>query len=263
MAAVTKTVTPSTIHEFRATLSSQPPSPPQHSGVGPGRGNHGKAIDRLTADNDRLRRELRAEKAAREEADERLRSSKAIIDSLRSREDNLNQNSSSNQFLLERRDRKIAELKEQHTAEITRRQSAEQRARDATALLDSTLAEAKKSVAQAQEHAAREQANASTYKDGFTRLRGHVNTTEKAQRTQNKQHLERLSKAVTNITALESVCDNQRRELERSEESVEAMKQTLNRYKKQNAAMDRLQQEMEEVRDRMHWVMRLQQSREE
>jgi len=262
MAAVTKTVTPSTIHEFRATLSSQPPSPPHQSGVGPGRGNHGKAIDRLTADNDRLRRELRAEKAAREEADERLRSSKTIIESLRSREDNLNQNSSSNQFLLERRDRKIAELKEQLAAEVARRESAEQRTRDATALLDSTLAEAKRNIARAQEHAMREQASATAYKDGFTRLRSHVDGIEKAQRTQNKQHIERLSKADTNIQALESVCDNQRRELERSEESVEAMKQTLSMYKKQNAAMDKLQHEMEEVRDRMQWVMRLQQSRD-
>ncbi|KAF1989689.1 hypothetical protein K402DRAFT_390655 [Aulographum hederae CBS 113979] len=250
------------ISSFRATLTSQPPTPPHPSEPAP-EGRSGRAIQKLTADNDRLRRDLNHEKAAREESARELAASKAIIESLRSQLSNLTHDRDTNQLLVDRKERRIADMRTSLTTETGRREQAERKAREMATLLDNTVSNANKEVAEAKELAKFEQSNSVSLRDGLQSMKDHVAAVRREFTALQKKQEQRLAKVQRDMSALENVCELKGQEAEKTSDTVASMKQLLEDYKKRDAATDKINTEMQETVDKMKWVIALHTARQQ
>ncbi|KAI9677900.1 MAG: hypothetical protein M1829_002397 [Trizodia sp. TS-e1964] len=88
-------------------------------------GKSGRVIERLMAENDRLRRELKLETLRREEEQKRGETTRSRIDSLQQQNDNLVHQANMDKATLLRRERKAEELKADLEAEVEKRKLVE------------------------------------------------------------------------------------------------------------------------------------------
>ena len=248
------------ISNFRATLGSNSPPPPRYGTqvtpdpVPTARStSSSKIIERLTAENDRLRRELRAERAAKEEAEVNLRTSKNLISSLQSQTSNLEHVHGSDQLLAERKDRRIAQLKESLETEASRRTVAEEKSREMGEKLGETTATAHKEVSEAQAVAKRADAAYETLKESYHQvqdeihgLRKRVTDVQEANRGADER-LERIS----------IVGDERDKHQAAAERSNAALRRRLDEYQARDERMAKLEAEMEEAIRSMRWVVKL------
>jgi hypothetical protein len=106
-------------------------------------------IDKITSENDRLRRELKAEKLAREEEAKRVSAARSKAEDSRADFQHLQVLADTNARAIERKDRKLDELKAMVDQEVNRRKVAEQRADQALKMLGDTRSETQKQLAEA------------------------------------------------------------------------------------------------------------------
>lgn len=96
-----------------------------------GLGKSGKVIERLMAECDRLKRDLRSEVAKREELQRSASTHKERLEALRAENDRLSNAKTMDDNMIKRRDRKIEELKAEIVIERQKRDSLESRAQEA------------------------------------------------------------------------------------------------------------------------------------
>lgn len=249
------------ISNFTATLSTSSPPPSQRYGMQPVPENavsarstsSSKVIERLTADNDRLRRELRAERLAKEEAEENLRTQKNLFASLQSQTSNLEHVHGSDQLLAERKDRRIAQLKESLESEVSRRTTAEDKSKEMGEKLGETTATAHKEVSEAQAMAKREEMAYDTLKksyhslqDEMYGLRKRVKDVQEANRGMNER-MERIS----------IVGDERDKHQAAAERANAILRKRLDEYQARDERMAKLEAEMEEAVRSMRWVVKI------
>ncbi|KAF2636214.1 hypothetical protein P280DRAFT_160508 [Massarina eburnea CBS 473.64] len=128
-------------------------------------------IDKITSENEKLKRELTAEKFAREDDIKRVAAARTLAEETRAEQQRLQVDSDANKRTLERKDRKMKELEERLEAEVIRRKQAEQRAEDALKVLGDTQSDTSRKVALAHEQRLMAETNLNSAKEGYERLK--------------------------------------------------------------------------------------------
>ncbi|KAF2847564.1 hypothetical protein T440DRAFT_470864 [Plenodomus tracheiphilus IPT5] len=234
-------------------------------------------IDKITSENDRLRRELHAEKLLREDESKRVSAARSAAEDSRAEFQHLQVLADTNGRAIERKDRKLEELKTTLEAEVKRRRSAEQRAEEALKMLGDTRSETQRQLSQAYEMKGMAETYLETAREGFRRI---VEGYEKKVRSINeelnelrRQRLEDADKIKRQAVVVEQLHHEMGRSAraegklgdlmkaykEEHRKDIEALLQEAERMRnalpdKEREAED-LVQSLVQVRDKMRWVV--------
>lgn len=190
-------------------------------------------IDKITQENEKLRRELRAERLAREDEAKRVSAAKTKAEDSRAEHQQLQVLADVNARAIERKDRKIEELKAALDAENRRREAADRRAEEALKMLGDTRSETQRQLASAYELRLRAEANADSIKTGYSRKYDTFEKQIKAlQQEVQKLRKERMDDA-DKYRRQAIVSDQLRHETARALRTEGAMKNMLGEYKKE------------------------------
>lgn len=253
------------------------PNPHSNPQSTPSNSKTSQYIDKITSENDRLRRELRAEKLAREDEATRISAAKSKAEDSRAELQHLQVLSETNARAIERKDRKLEEMKATLDMEIHRRKVAEQRAEEALKLLGDTRSETQRQLSAAYEMKHMADTQLETARDGFKRMTEgyekkikHISESMKELRKQRLEDADRIKRQAV-------VSDQLHHEMSRTTRAEGALIDMMGTYKKEHRKdMDHLIQEaqrikmvlptkerqadqlihsMEETRDKMKWVI--------
>ncbi|KAF9699756.1 hypothetical protein EKO04_002671 [Ascochyta lentis] len=242
-------------------------------------------IDKITSENDRLRRELRAEKLAREDEATRISAAKSKAEDSRAELQHLQVLAETNARAIERKDRKLDEMKATLDAEIHRRKVAEQRAEEALKMLGDTRSETQRQLATAYEMKHMADTQLETARDGFKRMtEGYEKKIKHISESMNELRKQRLQDA-DKIKRQAVVSDQLHHEMSRTTRTEGALTDMMGAYRKEHRiemdhlvqeaqrlkmalpakerAADQLVHSMEETRDKMRWVITQQQRQQE
>lgn len=235
-------------------------------------GKSGRVIERLMAENDRLKKELELHLLRSQELERSLQTMRPQLEVLRTENDNLNHANSMDEAVLARRDRKIEQLKEEVAAERKRREATEALSRRYERQNDDLQEKARREVQQAQEEAKHATTHATILEQSHKQLS-----------TEYRQRADRFRKEVVELQTqrqsdnakfarLEVVGEQMACELERARKlqgeyaerweeyqtATEAWKESLGSVAEQeNERTRKLSQDMETVTNKMKWVMNL------
>ncbi|PSK42149.1 hypothetical protein B9Z65_4063 [Elsinoe australis] len=118
-----------------------------------GLGKSGRVIERLMAENDRLRREIKAEITKREELGRAVSTAKPKLEKLEAENARLVNIKGMDDGIIRRRERKIEEMRVELEVERKKREEAERRANDAERERDETAEVGRKELAMVREEA--------------------------------------------------------------------------------------------------------------
>lgn len=242
-------------------------------------------IDKITSENDRLRRELHAEKLLREEESKRVSAARGAAEDSRAELQHLQVLADTNARAIERKDRKLDELRASLEAEVKRRRSAEQRAEEALKMLGDTRSETQRQLSQAYEMKGMAETYLDTARDGFKRIvdgyerkvraiNDEVNELRRV-RLQDADKIKRQAVVVEQLhhemsrtcraeAKLNNLMQTYRLEHGRELDTLVREAQTMRRAlpaKEQEA--QKLVQQMEQTRDKMKWVVTQQERQQE
>lgn len=268
--AVDTNVTPDPLATTSPWHRSNPHAPPQNSKTS-------QYIDKITSENERLRRELRAEKLAREDEAKRVSAARTRAEDSRAEHQHLQVLVDANTRAIERKDRKIDDLKAALETEARRRKLSEQRAEEALKMLGDTRSETQRQLAQAYELKNCAETNADAARDGFRRItEGYEKKFKIVNEELNKMRKKALEDA-DKIKRQDIISDQLQHEMSRTLRTEDRMIDMMGRYKAEHRKeMDELVKEaermraalpdkekeasdlvesMKDTRDKMKWVM--------
>ncbi|KAF1959159.1 hypothetical protein CC80DRAFT_490132 [Byssothecium circinans] len=234
-------------------------------------------IDKITAENEKLKRELRAEKLAREDDSQRVAAARTRAEDTERELQRLTYENATNSRALERKDRKLKELEARVEAEAQRRRQAEQRSEEALRMLSDTRSNTQRQLAQAYEEKIMAETNLSVAKDGFKRnkegydrkfvrfntdIKGLSRRIDESE-DQIKRHVvvtDALTKETPRHKALENRLEDalgeykreHRKEVDALVKEAERMRSTSQKKDLEN---EKLARELKETLDKMKWVM--------
>ncbi|PVH99502.1 hypothetical protein DM02DRAFT_615016 [Periconia macrospinosa] len=234
-------------------------------------------IDKITSENERLKRELRAEKLAREDETKRLSAARSKSEESRAEHQSLQILVDTNSRALERKERKLEEMTAQLEAETKRRKMAEQRAEEALKMLGDTRSETQRQLAAAYEQKHLAETNSQTAREGYKRMTdGYEKRMLRIKEELNQLRQERIEDA-DNIRRHAIVSDQLQHELVRHQRNENKLIDALDQYKREHrrevdALMEEAQRassslpekekeaeailkELRETLDKMKWVM--------
>jgi hypothetical protein len=238
-------------------------------------------IDKITSENDRLRRELRAEKLAREDEATRVIAARSAAEDSRAELQHLQVLADTNARAIERKDRKLDELKATLEAEAKRRRIAEQRAEEALKMLGDTRSETQRQLSTAYEMRHMSDTNLETAREGFKRMtEGYEKKIKHISESMNELRKQRVEDA-DKIKRQAIISDQLHHEMSRTTRTESSLTDMMGAYKKEHRkeldslleqaqtlrqALPQKEQEAEklvesmiEVRDKMRWVITQQQ----
>lgn len=266
------------------TNASSPRSPgsPWIGGTGLGTaalGKSGRVIEKMMAENDKLRREIKTEIMKREELLRTVNTQKPKLEALQADNTRLTNIKVIDDNMLERRDRKIEELKAELEAERLKRSAAEKRAIEAEQQKEMSQDATRKELQQEREKARHATVHAEILQTSHQQLsreyRQRISTTNKAVRDLNhdkegdrkrlarldivcnqmRQEGERMRKLHNDLTSVWHRFQTQKNdEVERLNSNAQ---KTLNSIDKRERENVRLGEDMERVLTRMKWVIRM------
>lgn len=239
-------------------------------------GKSGRVIERLMAENDRLKRELELQILKSQELERNLQTMRPQIEALRTENDNLNHANSMDEAMLARRDRKIEQLKEELATERSRREASDLLARRLERQNEETQETSRRDVQLAQEEAKHSTTHATILEQSHRQLS-----------LEYRQRAERWRKDITALQAqrqgdgekfarLDVVGEQMRSELERTRKIHAEFAEKWDEYHKaneewkaglesvanfENGKMRKLSEDMETITNKMRWVMALDNSR--
>ena len=209
----------------------------------------GQYIDKITSENDRLRRELRAEKLAREEAAKRLSAARSKAEDSRAEYQHLQLLADTNARALERKDRKMKEMEASLELEAKRRKMAEQRAEEALKLLGDARSANQRELASAYELKIHAESNADAARDGFKRI---VESYERKLKVINEQLNELRKQRIEDADKIKRqaiISDQLQHELTRTQRTESKMVDMMGTYKREHRKeMDGLLKEAQQMR---------------
>lgn len=234
-------------------------------------------IDKITQENERLRRELKAEKLAREEEAKRVSAAKTRAEDSRAEYQHLQVVADANARAIERKDRKLDELKASLETETKRRQAAEQRADEALKMLGDTRSETQRQLAAAYEMKHLAETNADAARDGYKRMTDSYEKQVKIMKEELKELKRNRVEDADKIKRQAVVGEQLQHEVAKSRRTEDTMVDMMGIYKKEHrkeidglvSEAERLRValpgkekeaaalvgELKETRDKMKWVM--------
>ncbi|KAF2465030.1 uncharacterized protein BDR25DRAFT_306886 [Lindgomyces ingoldianus] len=236
-------------------------------------------IDKITQENERLRRELKAERAARENEAKQVSAARTRAEDSRGELQHLQVLVDANKRAIERKDRKLDEMKASLELESKRRKEAEARAEEALSMLGDIRSETQRELAAAYEMRHLAETNAEAARDGFKRITdGYERKVRAINEELNELRKERMEDA-DQIKRQMIISDQIQHETARKLRTEDKMTDMMAQYKAEHRAeVDNLVQEaeqmrlalpskeaeaaevikeMKEIRDKMKWVMAL------
>jgi chromosome segregation ATPase len=227
----------------------------------PGQGKTSQVIERLTAENDRLRRELNAEKAAKDEALQQQRVLKTLVHDLEEQNLMLKHQFDTHHGALTRKERRMDDLKTTLEQEVNRRKSAEERETTMGRKLDEVSADAAGQIARYKGAAKAAETAYATMSKEFLELRGRVEVVRDdfiGYRTESDRKRKEHS---TLLVRLEILLDQKRQAVEQSVKANREQTQLLDEFKAEFLDLRTRRQEMIETTKQMRWVMGLHKAR--
>jgi hypothetical protein len=234
-------------------------------------------IDKLQAENDRLRRDLKAEKLAREEDLRRLGAAKAKAEDSRTEHQHLQVLADTNARALERKDRKLEELKATLEAEQRRRIVAEEREAEMSRILGETQSETQREIAKAMTLQQQAEAHAEAAQSGFKRIQDTFERKIRSMAKDLDELKQQRAEDAQKIKKQAVVSEQLAQECERHVKTENSMKDLLATYKQKHeegmetlvqearrlrvavpvkeAAADGLIEEMRQTSDKMKWAI--------
>ncbi|KAI9782100.1 MAG: hypothetical protein M1839_005446 [Geoglossum umbratile] len=193
-------------------------------------GKSGRVIERLMAENDRLRRELKLETLRREEEQKRGEMARGKMESLQSINDNLVHQANVDKASLARRERKIEDLKADIESERKRRVEAESGLKQIQRESDATIQELKSNLVSETEKARKNSSQydvlASSWKqldDGYRRKAGAFREELRQLKVEKDEDRAKLAR-------LEIVVEQQRQEVEKMRVTKERIEKQYEHY---------------------------------
>ncbi|EGX51985.1 hypothetical protein TWF173_004848 [Orbilia oligospora] len=215
-------------------------SPP--GSIGRSAGKSGRVIEKLMAENDRLRRELKSETTKREEEQRRAEAARSSRDSLQSINENLVHQTNIDKTSISRKDRKIEELRSEREENLKKRQDAESNLRKYVVDQDARVAELAKDlsaeVAERERYARQYDVLAASWKHIEDRYQTSVNRLKK--RIEEVAAEEKKNK--TTVAKLEITIEQQRQEIEKMGAARRKIEQTY------NERIDHTEEELKKVK---------------
>jgi chromosome segregation ATPase len=227
----------------------------------PGQGKTSQVIERLTAENDRLRRELNAEKAAKDEALQQQRVLKTLVHDLEEQNLMLKHQFDTHHGALTRKERRMDDLKVSLEQEVARRKSAEERETSMGRKLDEISANAAEQIARHKAIAKAADTAYATMSKEFLELRGRVETVRDDYVGYRAETDRKRRANDTLLTRLEILLDQKRQAVEQSVKANREQAQLLEEFKTEFLELRTRKQEMIETTKQMRWVMGLHKAR--
>lgn len=227
----------------------------------PATGKTSQVIEKLTSDNDRLRRELNAERAAKEEIQQQFRTVKKVVDELQEKNDNLKYQFETNDGALARKERRLDDLRASHTEEVKRRKRAEEHAAEMGRKLDETSANSAKQIAVAKNGHKMAETAYSTLSKAYQNLEGQIQSTRQEFQTIIQQKAAEAKARDERLTKLELLLDQKRQQQEAHEKAVQDLSATLEAYRETEDTTRATEIAMRETVEKMRWVMKLRDAR--
>jgi len=212
-------------------------------------GKSGRVIERLMADIDRLKRELRAEQFHRQEIERRERTNFGMLDNTRAENANLVQAKDVDAALIKRRDRKIEELKTELETERSRRIHAEESASQAARQRDEADTENRRALAEAKDTAKHAVGHATVLDESHRQLGMEYRRRTERFTEDFLKHTKDREEDKSKVKRLDIVVEQLNQEVLRMNRINAQMGQMLDVYKKESER--RIQELEEEIRSRV------------
>lgn len=239
-------------------------------------GKSGRVIERLMAENDRLKRELELQILRSQELERNLQTMRPQIEALRTENDNLNHANSMDGAILARRDRKIEQLKEEVAAERSRREASDLLARRLERQNEEAQEISRRDVQLAHEEAKHSTTHASILEQSHRQLSSEYR--QRAERWRKDLEALHAQQQVDGekFARLDVVGEQMRSELERARKIQAEFVEKWDEYQQandewkaglesvaeyENGKMRKLSEDMETITNKMKWVMALDNSR--
>lgn len=186
-------------------------------------GKSGRVIERLMAENDKLKRELNAEITHRQELEQEQEVSRGTIESLRQENANLLQAKDSDELRIKRRDRMVEDLKAEVESERARRKDKEGQLNGLRIERDGAIEDCRRETSLAGEQAKHATSHAQVLEESHKRL--------------GTEYRQRMRQMAVDLQKLIEERDAERSKLQKLDVVVEQMAQQLERGNKINAQM--------------------------
>lgn len=213
-------------------------------------------------DLEKLRREYRAEKAAKEEAQLELQANRARIAKLQEENSHLAAQCAANDSALARKERRLDEMRARLEQADNRTKAAEQQAHLMSQELDETVSRTQQEVSSARNQAKYHEGAYTTLKQEYATINGRIALLKKEFASYQKQMDRRSQEHRVQLTQLEVVIEQERQQQENSDRRVMEMERLLKSYQKTEIGVLQLEKQMQDVVTEMRWCMRLHQARE-
>lgn len=238
-------------------------------------GKSGRVIERLMADNDRLRREKNLLEVRLEEETKRSDSARSAMEGLRSTNENLTSIHETDRSLLGKRDRKLEELRVELEAERQRREKAESETKETRRERDDAVGGLKKELVMAKEQAQRATTQYDVMSKSFRGLEDNYSRQVRKLKSEMKLLEDDLAADNRNLASIHTVVEHYRNESQRAQEAKDQLKETFEAYKSEAeegmksirenaernaAANDRTRDEMHKVLGHMKYVVNVKQN---
>ncbi|KAL8791044.1 MAG: hypothetical protein Q9213_000251 [Squamulea squamosa] len=259
--------TPSAFGTPNSDLQDQPWS----SAVGRATtGKSGRVIERLMAENDRLRREKNLTDVKLEEEVRRGDSAKSAMEGLRSTNDNLTTIHEADKSILARRERKLEEMKSDLEVERQRREKAELETKETCRERDEAVERLRRELRVATEQSTRATTQYDVISMSFRGLRDDQSRTTRELKAQMASLQEAMTADQQIHASMQTAMEHYRSEFERAQDANRRLQTAFETYKgeaeqelknirqvaqKRSEANDRKQEEMQAVTDEMRYVI--------
>jgi chromosome segregation ATPase len=212
-------------------------------------------IEKLTAENDRLRREMKAERAAKDEALQQQRLLKAVVDQLEDKNSTLKYQFDTHHGALARKERRLDDLKAHLETEMTRRKRAEDREAEMGRNLGETTAQAAKEVATAKMAHKHAETAYQTVSKEYLELRSRIDSLTTEFAAYRAKAEEEMEERESRFVQLEVLLDQKRQAMELATRVNREQSALLQRYKEEIGDAAIRKQEMIETTQKMRWLM--------
>ncbi|KAI9831880.1 MAG: hypothetical protein M1819_004602 [Sarea resinae] len=209
-------------------------SPQWSSAVGrAATGKSGRVIERLMAENDRLRRELNLQTLRREEEQRRSEMARAAMESLKARNENLTQIHETNLATLTRRERKIEDLRMDLETERSRRERIEKESREICKERDETVEQYRREVNEEREKARKAINQHDVLASSWNQLDASYKSKVQALREDLDKLRNEKREDERTLKQLDVVCEQTKQESEKMRRSKEAIGLKFEDYQKE------------------------------
>jgi chromosome segregation ATPase len=225
-------------------------------------GRSGLVIEKLTADNDRLRREIKAERAAKDELVEQQKLLKAMLGKLEEKNSILKLQFDTHDGALARKERRMDDLKAHLETEVERRKKAEDREAEMGRKLGEITQEASKAVSEAKMKQKQSEGAYNTVSKEYLDLKGSIQTLTKDFTAYKKTAEFQRSEREQRFVQLEVLLDQKRQAMEQATRVNREQSSILAEYKEQIGDVTIRRKEMIETTQKMRWLMGVHRARQ-